>query len=116
MHAFLQIVASNAVVFAVLAVGVALLGRIWKNPMGPHLLWVLALLKLVTPPLVTVPLTLPMIERPTASEGAGHGLFEDRSISRQDGAFGEPRRPPPSAFPLPPSAPPVSDGTRTRRS
>jgi hypothetical protein len=116
MHAFLQIVASNSVVFAGLAVGVAMLGRIWKNPVGLHFLWVLALLKLVTPPLVTVPLTLPMIERPTASEGAGHGLLEDRSIFRRDAAFRDPLRPPPSAFPLPPSAPPVSDGTRTPRS
>ena len=38
MHALLQIVASNSLVFAVLAVCVALLGRLWKNPVGLHLL------------------------------------------------------------------------------
>ena len=30
------------------------MGRVWKNPLGLHLLWVLVLLKLVTPPVVTV--------------------------------------------------------------
>jgi hypothetical protein len=54
MHAFWEIVISNCLVVAVLGAGVALLGRYWKNPAGQHLLWVLVLLKLVTPPVVTV--------------------------------------------------------------
>ena len=58
MQPFWEIVASNAVLVAVLAAGVALLGRIWKNPLCLHLLWVLVLLKLVTPPVVTIPTTL----------------------------------------------------------
>jgi len=66
MHAFWEIVASNSLVVAVLAVGVGLLGRIWKNPVALHLLWVLVLLKFVTPPVVTVHIALPMSQRPTA--------------------------------------------------
>lgn len=68
MHAFWEIVASNALVVAVLAVLVALLGRIWKNPVGLHLLWVLVLLKLVTPPLATLPVPLPATDTRLAAE------------------------------------------------
>lgn len=66
MSAFWQLVASNALVAAALAVGVALLGRVWKNPSALHLLWVLVLLKLVTPPLWQVPLPVAGTE-PAAS-------------------------------------------------
>ena len=62
MQFFLEIVASNALRVVVLAAGVALLGRVWKNPLCLHLLWVLVLLKLVTPPIVTVPVRLPARE------------------------------------------------------
>lgn len=72
MHAFWEIVASNALVVTVLAVLVALLGRIWKNPVGLHLLWVLVLLKLVTPPLATLPVPLPAADtRLAANESDG---------------------------------------------
>jgi len=75
MHAFWEIVASNALVVAVLAVLVALLGRFWKNPVGLHLLWVLVLLKLVTPPLATLPIPLPATHtrRATEERERGHG-------------------------------------------
>jgi hypothetical protein len=43
MNAFWEIVASNALLVAVLAAGVALLGRVWKNAAGLHVLWVLVL-------------------------------------------------------------------------
>ncbi len=59
MQVFWGIVVSNALMVAVLAAGVALLGRIWKNPVGLHLLWILVLLKLVTPPILTVAVPLP---------------------------------------------------------
>jgi beta-lactamase regulating signal transducer with metallopeptidase domain len=59
MHGFWGIVASNALVVAILAVLVAFLGRIWKNPAALHFLWVLVLLKLITPPLATLPIPLP---------------------------------------------------------
>ncbi|MHB1036986.1 MAG: M56 family metallopeptidase [Pirellulales bacterium] len=68
MQSFWEIVASNALLVLVLGVGVALLGRIWKNPLYLHLLWVLVLLKLVTPPLVAVPLPLSAMQSRIASE------------------------------------------------
>ena len=60
MDAFWEIVASNALLVAVLALGVGVLGRVWKNPAGLHVLWVLVLLKLFLPPIVTVGLPLPV--------------------------------------------------------
>ena len=68
MQPFWEIVASNALVAVVLATGVALLGRIWKNPSCLHLLWMLVLLKLVTPPVMTIPVALPVGQAPPAPE------------------------------------------------
>ncbi len=68
MQPFWEIVGSNALLVVVLAAGVFLLGRIWKNPFYLHLLWVLVLLKLVTPPIVTVPLQLQATQASLASE------------------------------------------------
>ena len=68
MQHFWEIVASNALLVIVLAVGVSLLGRAWKNPLYLHLLWVLVLLKLVTPPLVAVPIPLRAMQPWAASE------------------------------------------------
>jgi len=77
MQPFWEIVASNAVLVVVLAVGVALLGRVWKNPLCLHLLWVLVLLKLVTPPMVTVPIASSVRQVPPTSEG---GLVSQRPV------------------------------------
>lgn len=60
METLLSIGLSNAAAAAVLALGVALLS--WPlrgHPALRHRLWVLVLLKLVTPPFWTVPLSLP---------------------------------------------------------
>ncbi len=51
MDTFWEIVASNAVVAPVLAISALLLGRIWKNAAAIHVLWLVVLLKLFTPPL-----------------------------------------------------------------
>jgi len=59
MHTFWEIVASNALLVTALAVGVAVVGRLWRNPAAMHLLWLLVLLKLFTPPLVTIGVPLP---------------------------------------------------------
>ena len=56
MYAFWEITASNAVVATILAIGVMLLSRIWKNAAAVHALWVVVLLKLFTPPLITAEL------------------------------------------------------------
>jgi beta-lactamase regulating signal transducer with metallopeptidase domain len=53
MHAFWGVVASNAVVAAFLAIVAGLLGRVWKHPAALHALWVVVLLKLFSPPIVT---------------------------------------------------------------
>ena len=58
MHIFWEIVASNALLVIPLAMGVALLGRVWKNPAALHVLWALVLLKLFTPPIVTIAVPL----------------------------------------------------------
>ncbi|MCL4852766.1 MAG: M56 family metallopeptidase [Bryobacteraceae bacterium] len=59
MNAFWEIVASNALMAFIMAAGVTLLGRLWRHPAALHVLWVLVLVKLVTPPAVTLPLALP---------------------------------------------------------
>ncbi len=45
---------TNAVLTALLAVVVVLVTRTWKNPHLAHLLWLIVLLKMVTPPLLNV--------------------------------------------------------------
>jgi beta-lactamase regulating signal transducer with metallopeptidase domain/photosystem II stability/assembly factor-like uncharacterized protein len=60
MHAFWEIVASNCLLVTALAMTVTLLGRLWRNPARLHLLWVLVLVKLLTPPMVSVPVHLPV--------------------------------------------------------
>lgn len=42
---------SNVIVASVLAILVLALARVWKNPHVAHMLWLLVLAKLVTPPL-----------------------------------------------------------------
>ena len=59
MNAFWEIVVSNAILVVVLAAAVAMVGRFWKNPHGLYVLWLLVLLKFVTPPLFTVGFHLP---------------------------------------------------------
>jgi beta-lactamase regulating signal transducer with metallopeptidase domain len=46
----------NALLATVLAIGAAVLTRIWRRPALAHGLWLLVLLKLVTPPLFLVPI------------------------------------------------------------
>jgi len=82
MRAFWGIVASNSLVAVVLAVAVALLGRHWKNPMGLHVLWVFVLLKLVTPPVVTVPVPLSVYEPSlmAGDQGAHRDVMDPLSV------------------------------------
>ena len=65
MHAFWGLIASNAVVAALLAIGAGLLGRIWKHPAALHALWVVVLLKLFAPPLVTAELPAAFASAPS---------------------------------------------------
>jgi beta-lactamase regulating signal transducer with metallopeptidase domain len=65
MDAFFQIVASNALIVTALALGVSVVSRFWKHPIAMHLLWLLVLIKMLTPPLVTIP--VPWLFNPAAS-------------------------------------------------
>jgi beta-lactamase regulating signal transducer with metallopeptidase domain len=50
----LVLVASNAVIAAILAVVTLVMTRFWRSPQLAHGLWLLVLLKLITPPLIDV--------------------------------------------------------------
>ena len=52
MSSFLAIVASNAVVATLLALITVIVTRLWRSPQLAHGLWLLVLVKLVTPPLI----------------------------------------------------------------
>jgi beta-lactamase regulating signal transducer with metallopeptidase domain len=67
MYAFWEIIASNAVVATILAIGAMLLSRIWKNAAAVHVLWVVVLLKLFTPPLITTEPPFPSTFSPSAA-------------------------------------------------
>jgi beta-lactamase regulating signal transducer with metallopeptidase domain len=59
MEPFLRAALANAVLVALLAPVVAVAGRLGRRPALRHALWLLLLLKLVTPPLVPVPISWP---------------------------------------------------------
>ncbi|HEV3448444.1 MAG TPA: M56 family metallopeptidase, partial [Gemmataceae bacterium] len=65
---------------AVLATGLALVawaaGRLSRRPALAHALWLLVLLKLITPPLLTVPISWPSIMQ-TASMEPGADFFDE---------------------------------------
>jgi beta-lactamase regulating signal transducer with metallopeptidase domain len=70
MASLLEIVLSNAVMATLLALLAFGLGRLHRRPAFVHGLWLVVLLKLVTPPLVMIP--LPWFEpRPPATPEAG---------------------------------------------
>jgi hypothetical protein len=54
MNTILEIAASNAVFSAFLAIVTIAVTRVWRSPQLAHGLWLLVLLKLVTPPLISV--------------------------------------------------------------
>ncbi len=64
MSAFLQMALSNIAVAGLLAILAWLVGRWQRRPALTHALWLLVLVKLMTPPLVTLP--LPTWPTPTA--------------------------------------------------
>ncbi len=70
MNALWEIVLSNTLLVVVLAAGVAVAGRFWKNPLGLHLLWLLVLLKFITPPLMVIGLPLPVEPSTAVSDHA----------------------------------------------
>src|SRR5215472_4566871 len=59
MQTFLEIGLSNALMASVLAVLAAGAGFFCRRPAIRHTLWLLVLLKLVTPPLMSIPVACP---------------------------------------------------------
>jgi beta-lactamase regulating signal transducer with metallopeptidase domain len=57
-----QIGLTNALLATVLAVVAAIVGKVGRRPALSHALWLLVLLKLLTPPLVVIPLAWPQEE------------------------------------------------------
>jgi beta-lactamase regulating signal transducer with metallopeptidase domain len=59
MESLIQIGLANAAVAALLAICVALVTRVWKNPYLAHALWLIVLLRLVAPPIFHLPVSSP---------------------------------------------------------
>jgi hypothetical protein len=68
MSWFLDVALGNSLIVAVLAGLVLLFSRLYRRPALVHCLWVIVLLKLITPPLLSVSLSLPL----PAGDGTGH--------------------------------------------
>jgi beta-lactamase regulating signal transducer with metallopeptidase domain len=60
-------VASNTVVAALLAIAVFVLAKFWRSPHLAHALWLLVLIKLITPPIVDLPIGTPFMATDDAS-------------------------------------------------
>ena len=58
LQTLFEIVIANAVTATLLAIGVALFARLCRRPAVAHWLWLMVFLKLITPPLITFPLTI----------------------------------------------------------
>jgi beta-lactamase regulating signal transducer with metallopeptidase domain len=67
---------SNAVFATILALLVAVLGRVWRRPALLHSLWLLVFLKLITPPLWPVNLPWPVPADPVPVQNSTAGLNE----------------------------------------
>ena len=68
MESLVHILLSNALAATVIAVVAAAVGRICRRPALTHSLWLVVMLKLVTPPLV--PVSLPVANVISPVEGA----------------------------------------------
>jgi bla regulator protein blaR1 len=64
VETLLRIALSNALAAGILALAAGAVGRCCRRPALVHSLWLLVLLKLLTPPLVTVPLPWPAAPEP----------------------------------------------------
>jgi beta-lactamase regulating signal transducer with metallopeptidase domain len=116
MATFLEIALWNAAAAAVLALAAAAASRLFRRPALTHTLWVLVLLKLVTPPLVPFPLALPVAEdrpAPPTEAMAAAAPADDADLPAADPApEGEEVLPAtlPEPDPLPAVAPAVDWG------
>jgi beta-lactamase regulating signal transducer with metallopeptidase domain len=81
MQRFLEISLTNAVLATALAVVAVLVSRVCKRPAVSHTLWLLVLLKLLSPPFVTIPVSWPVDLEPS-SGGAAQPSDEDGVADR----------------------------------
>src|SRR5579885_2590331 len=63
MQSLLYLALSNAILATLLAAIVAVVTRFCRRPSARHALWLLVLLKLITPPLLPLYVTLPQSEK-----------------------------------------------------
>jgi beta-lactamase regulating signal transducer with metallopeptidase domain len=84
MYNLWEITASNATVATILAVVAMLLSRIWKNAAAVHVLWVVVLLKLFTPPLVITELPFAFTILPSAATAVSHERTLSSPVQEED--------------------------------
>jgi hypothetical protein len=87
LNTLVAVVLGNAVVASLFALGVVLLARWYHKPALLHGLWVVVLLKLITPPMFTIPVPVQM---------SGLVPLEQNSEAKPVDAFPDPQ---PTAFP-----------------
>lgn len=115
MTGLLSLAIQNTAVATVLAIFVLAVTRVWRNPPLAHLLWLLVLLKLVTPPIMSVrvfPAVSPPVSKGLAvdlspvPQGASH-LLGGSPFALQQGhdSFSKAPAPPQVASRLPAAAP-----------
>jgi beta-lactamase regulating signal transducer with metallopeptidase domain len=84
MHRLLEIILSNAVVATLLAVAIAAFCRVCRRPALAHKLWLLVLIKLITPPVVTISLPWPA---PAEIQGSSSAAPEERQIGEANASW-----------------------------
>jgi beta-lactamase regulating signal transducer with metallopeptidase domain len=109
MIPLLQIALSNVAVAAVLALVALVAGRLSRRPALRHSLWLLVLIKLVTPPLVLLPLPWPA---PAAEPTTIDSVQPVETVSKPAPAMPDPQLPAPESLPavveeLPPGQAPA---------
>jgi beta-lactamase regulating signal transducer with metallopeptidase domain len=87
VSALLQIGLINAAVAILLACAVALIGRRVRQPALMHALWIIVLVKLVTPPIFEVPVEVPFSLNRLSSIASGlsagaEGRWYNKNINR----------------------------------
>ena len=112
MFALLEIALSNAVVASLLALGAIAVGRMGRRPALTHSLWLLVLLKLITPPVIPIPIVNLSTDRNRAAAAARRAAdpeqTRDRSLTLLSGRVGEMQ--PPDRIPAMAGQPRVVDG------
>jgi WD40 repeat protein/beta-lactamase regulating signal transducer with metallopeptidase domain len=116
MPPLLQAGLSNAAAATVLALLAAFVGRVVHRPALSHALWLLVLLKLLTPPLIAVPVGCLPAEQEAIASGESTGGVRDEALLREPSMGAGLIEPPPPlvASPVPSDQRPESDSAVSR--